>query len=114
MSRKATAATDGRSPAADEPRRSLRIKEQPKVEVPVSKAAKPHAKDKFKEGDKNKPKRGRKRKEPAAAENGDSDEAAPAAEDEASPAKKVRNAACALLPCPFTPATVSDAMQCQR
>ena len=94
MPRKAAAATEGGTGAA-EPRRSSRIKDIPKPEPVVKKATKPRVKkaDKDKEekgeGKEDKPKssRGRKRKE-AEEPNG-----APAAEgadgDKPPPAKKV-------------------------
>ncbi|KAJ7836863.1 hypothetical protein B0H13DRAFT_2368517 [Mycena leptocephala] len=93
MPRKAAAANDpdDESLAAGGPRRSSRIKELPKVEVPVKRMAKPHAE----EGDEDKPKRGRKRKR-LDAENGDSNEAAPAANNEALAAKNRCNAVAVL------------------
>lgn len=99
MPRKAAAAAGESGAPASEPRRSSRIKEQPKPEPVVKRApAKPRVKkaDKEKqegEADKEeKPKsaRGKKRKEAEVTEATEANGAAPGGEGEEPPAKKVR------------------------
>jgi hypothetical protein len=107
MPRKAAVPAGESGAPAQEPRRSSRIKDQPKPAPPAKKATKPRVKkaDKEKaageEDQESKPKsaRGRKRKEPEASEATEANGAAPEAQDGEPAAKKVRG----VVPLPAPP-----------